>query len=166
MKTVARWSLLAVSLVALGACNRDRERSRNYEREQAGTTPESERSTPNEQDKSGAPGSATLTGAAWVANDAAIDRVVAARCAREITCNAIGPDKHFTSGDACVREVGKKTRDDLKSSECPAGIDGKELDECLDAIRNESCNNPIDVISRLSACRTSELCIKPEMPHR
>ena len=154
MKTVARCgSLLAVSFLALGACNRER----------TGPGVVADQQNPNEQDKSGA---ATLSGAPWVANDAAIDRIALSRCAREITCSNIGPDKHNTSDAVCVREVRKRTQEDLKTSECPAGIDGKELDECLDAIRNESCTNPIDTISRLAACRTSELCLKAEMPHR
>lgn len=158
---VARCSLIAVSLVAIAACSRDRHRS--YERERPGVLLENDRPDPGEQDRAG---STTLTGASWVANDAAIDRIVASRCAREVTCSNVGPDKHFANGDVCVRELRTKTHEDLKASECPTGIDGKELEECLDAIRSESCTNPIDAVSRLAACRTSDLCLKAEMPHR
>lgn len=147
----------AAVLAILVGCTRDRARDRDRV---SGT--EATRD-PNEQDRAGA---ATLTGASWIANDAAIDRIVASRCAREVSCSNVGPDKHFTSGEVCVREVRKKTHDDLKASECPAGIDGKELDECLDAIRNESCTNPIESLGRLAACRTSDLCLKTAMPHR
>ena len=33
----------------------------------------------------------------------------------------------------------------------PAGIDQKELNECLDSIHKESCGNPLETISRLAA---------------
>jgi len=158
MKSVVICSVAAFAIV-LGACNRGRsgERERPLPSLVSGTKDH------NEQDKSG---TATLTGASWVANGAAIDRIVASRCAREVACSNIGPDKHFTASDVCVRHVRTKMLDELKASECPNGIDGKELDECLDAIRNESCTNPIESLARLAACRTSDLCLKAEMPHR
>jgi hypothetical protein len=156
MKSTIVWSLAALAVV-LGACNRDRSR----ERERSGSA--TELKDPNEQDKSG---TTTLTGASWVPNESAIDRIVASRCAREVTCSNVGLDKHFTSGEVCAREVRTKMHDELKASECPSGIDGKELDECLDAIRNESCTNPIESLGRLAACRTSDLCLRAEMPHR
>jgi hypothetical protein len=160
---------LAFSLLALCACNRDRDRS--YESPKFSeplkdypSLGERELRNPNEQDRAG---TTTLTGASsWIANVAAIDRLVASRCAREVSCSNVGPDKHFADGDACTREVRKKLNDELKTSACPNGIDGKELDECLDAIRKESCTNPVDTVSRLAACRTSELCLKIEAPRR
>jgi Family of unknown function (DUF6184) len=167
MKSVALCTLAAVALVAVGACSRDRSRSSEGQsstaKERLGAFPEREMRNPNDQDRAG---TAFLTSASWVANDAAIERLVASRCAREVSCSNIGPDKHFTDGQTCTREVQKKTREALKASECPNGIDGKQLDQCLDAIRNESCSNPIDTLGRLAACRTSELCLRIELPHR
>jgi hypothetical protein len=152
-------AVLALALAA-PACTRHRETHGERERPMLS---EEGRRDPNREDQAGV---TTLTGASWVANDAAIDRLVASRCAREITCSNIGADRPFTSGEVCVEQVRKKLTEDLHTSECPAGIDGKELDECLDAIRNESCSSPIDTIARLAACRTSDLCMKAEMPHR
>jgi hypothetical protein len=156
---------LGFAVIALAACDRDRGRTYETSKEPPKDYPSlSERlRNPSEQDRAG---TTTLTGASWVANAAAIDRLVASRCAREVSCSNVGPDKHFVDGAVCTREVSKKVASDLKASECPNGIDGKELDECLDAIRNESCTNPIDTIGRLAACRTSELCLKIEAPHR
>ncbi|MBX3231986.1 MAG: hypothetical protein KIT84_12470 [Labilithrix sp.] len=136
---------LAVAGLALVACNRDRSGDGTAVRD------------PNEQDQAG---SATLTGASYVSNESAIDRIVAARCAREVTCSNLGPDRRYPTGDNCIREVRHKLVDEMKPSECPHGIDGKELDECLDAIRNESCTNALDTIARLTHCRTSQLCLK------
>jgi hypothetical protein len=108
-----------------------------------------------------------VTGAGIVENESAIDRIIHARCAREAACNKIGGgDKRFTSRDVCMQKIRADMRDDLKKSECPRGIDGKELEECLTEIRDENCNNPIDAISRLAACRTSDLCLKTDTPNR
>jgi hypothetical protein len=43
---------------------------------------------------------------------------------------------------------------------CPAGIREKELSDCLQAIREEDCGNPLDAIARLNACRSGNLCAK------
>lgn len=115
-------------------------------------------------------GTTTVTGAdvskGALSNESAIERIVAARCARETACNNVGSDKHFTNHDVCARELRSKIGDDLKGSECPKGIDAKELDECMEAIRTESCNNPIDTISRLAACRTGDMCLKVDSTNR
>lgn len=161
MKLGAAWSVAIVVGLSVG-CHRgpspDRDQATGPER-----PADRQLVNPDDQDKSG---TTTLTGASWMANDDAVDRLVASRCAREVTCSNVGPDKHFVSGERCVHEVGTEIRSELNSSSCPAGIDARELDVCLDAIRNESCTNPIDVISRSAVCRTGNLCMKTEMPHR
>ncbi|MDB5216486.1 MAG: hypothetical protein JWO86_4413 [Myxococcaceae bacterium] len=124
-----------------------------------------------EKDKSGAGdanttavGTTTVTGAeiGTISNDLAVSRIVAARCARETSCNNVGPDKHFVDHDVCAREVHAKIASDLDRNQCPRGIDSPAVDKCMDAIRAESCNNPIDTISRLAACRSSDMCLKAE----
>jgi hypothetical protein len=108
-------------------------------------------------------GTTTVTGAdvGVLTSDLAVERIVAARCARESACNNVGADKHFVDNEACAHSLQSKLADDLKPSECPRGIDAAAADRCMDAIRTESCNNPIDTISRLAACRTSDMCLKP-----
>lgn len=150
MKNFVRLAVPALFIVAAVGCQRERatERERRAaEQERTGTT--------------------TVTGAGvGVANESAIDRIVAARCAREATCNNVGPDKHYASRDACSQKLKADMRDDLSAKDCPRGIDQKELGECLESIQKEDCNNPIDAISRIAACRTSDLCLKTDMPNR
>jgi hypothetical protein len=156
----------ALCLVAVAACNRDRvDVDRREGRVNVDTTPGSP-NTPNvDRDRSG---TTTVTGAnvGSVGNESAIARIVAARCAREAACNNVGADKRFTSGDVCSQKLKNDMRDDLSAKDCPRGIDQKELNECLDEIKNENCNNPIDMIGRLAACRTSDLCLKTDAPNR
>jgi hypothetical protein len=157
-------TLAGGAMALTAACNRDHSR----DGERPGVVSERETTgagaaKPDDQNK---PGTTTITGASWMENGAAIDRIVATRCARDVACSNVGPDKHFGSPEVCVREVKKTMSDDLKVSECPGGIDGAALDKCLDAIRNESCTNPIESLARLATCRTGELCMRPETPHR
>ena len=139
MAPPARWAILALCCAALGACNKGRERQNDQE------------------DKSGV---TTLTGESMMGNEAAIDRVVASRCARELACNNVGPDRHFTTSDACVTEVRKQTKESMATSDCPSGVDGEALDKCLDSIRSEACNSPINTLSRFAACRAANICVK------
>ncbi len=147
-----------VLLIGSSACNRDRTNEDSTTRRpllgQAQRDPA---------------GAATLTGArvGAVPNDDAIARIVSARCQRETSCNNVGADKHFMSPAMCASELQPKVANDLKASACPRGVDVKSLDTCMEAIRLESCNNPIDTISRIAACRTSDLCLtKDENPSR
>jgi hypothetical protein len=110
----------------------------------------------------------TTTGAAVAStsNDNAVSRIVASRCAREAACNNVGVDKHYQNEAGCTAKLRSDMKNDLNAKDCPYGVDVKELNECLEAIRKEDCNNPIDAISRIGACRTSDMCLKTAAPNR
>lgn len=150
-------------LVAAAGCNRDRDRDRGtIDLNRPGETVES---AGRDLDRSG---TTTVTGANvnFVSGQSAIDRIVAARCAREATCNNIGMDKSFATREACSQKLRGDMREDLGAKECPHGVDQKELNECLESIQTEDCYSPIDMIGRLAACRTSDLCQSTDMPNR
>ncbi|CAN5717659.1 hypothetical protein BH09MYX1_BH09MYX1_00180 [soil metagenome] len=105
-------------------------------------------------------GNTSTTGASGdgiVTNSLATGKITGARCAREDRCNNVGAGKKYDNSDACIKEVGQNTMSDLKDSEC-AGVVTKELDECLDEVKNQACNNPIDAITRVAACTRAQLC--------
>jgi hypothetical protein len=104
----------------------------------------------------------TTTGARLspVSYETATQRMVVARCDREAACDNIGPKKRFVDRTVCLHELRAKLSDDLKPSECPNGIDGKHLGDCIEAIDNESCGNIIDTIARVGTCKASDLCLK------
>jgi hypothetical protein len=138
--------IATLGLVSLFACNRDRDH-------QPVTTDNNDRPRVT---------ATTITGAnvgGTVGNTNAIERIVASRCAREQSCSNVGVDKKYANTPACTAKLRADMKDDLNAKDCPRGIDAKELNECLDEIRKESCNNPIDTINRLAACRTSDLCL-------
>lgn len=103
-------------------------------------------------------GTTTLTSSYLVSNDQAIKDITTARCDREFSCNNIGAGHSWDTYDACDREIHQNTRVSLREQSCPNGIDGNNLASCLQDIRNERCGNPLDTLSRLTACRSAKLC--------
>lgn len=169
-----RHGIPVLCVLGLLACrDRSREATENAERDRSGrvdlpAAPLDRERTGMSDNREQNVGQTTVTGAnvGVVQNASAIERIVQARCEREATCNNVGTDKHFSNRDVCQREIRADMKDDLNAKDCPAGIDGKELGECLDAIHKESCGNPLETISRLAACRTSDMCLKTGAPNR
>jgi|SRR5580658_7721787 hypothetical protein len=96
--------------------------------------------------------------AAAPVNLASIDAIALARCDREQRCDNVGAGKTFSNREACLNDIRSKGDNDLTTSACPGGIDTTRLQTCLDAVRTERCDNPLDAVGRLSACRTDSLC--------
>lgn len=177
--TFVRTTILAASALALFACNKAQHtdktettttttRTTSAEPDKTSTTTTtSDRDLGKDRDHGVRVGETTTTGIhiGAVNYQTASDRIVAARCDRELACKNVGDGKHFTTRDACTKEIGTKLKDDLRPAECPNGVDAKHLDDCLTAIHKEDCGNPIDAIGRISACNTSGLCLsKDEKP--
>ena len=88
----------------------------------------------------------------------AAESITEARCAREQRCENIGADKKYSSFGDCSARISNDWKEELNARECPGGIDQKELDECLAAIRNEDCNSPFDTLGRLTECTAGPIC--------
>jgi hypothetical protein len=102
---------------------------------------------------------ATTTSVQLVGNEDAVQRITGARCEREYLCNKIGPGKSYETREACMNELGHNKRADLGAEECGRGISEPDLQDCLHDIHEEKCENPLDAISRLAACRKGKLCV-------
>lgn len=142
--------VIAAFAAALGvgvACNR---------------APANDRPMANElEDKSGAP--TTVTGAeiGAMSADSAVDRIVAARCARETVCEkTTGNQNGVTDPTICKQRLNERVGMDLRPNDCPRGVDSAALATCLQSISDESCTNPAETMQRLANCRTRELCLK------
>jgi hypothetical protein len=88
----------------------------------------------------------------------AVEAITAARCERELRCRNIGPEEGYVSVAACESEIRSEWQDELNATACGAGVAQKQLDECLEEVRNEDCVNAIDTLERLGACRSNDLC--------
>ncbi len=161
-------------VLGLFACSRDRSHTTDVDRDRTGRVDlpaaplDREHTTASDRDRvNDGVGTTTVTGAnvGAVQNSNAIERIVQARCAREMACKNVGVDKRFTSNDVCNKEIRNDMRDDLNAKDCPYGVDSKELNECLESIQKESCGNPLESIARLAACRTGDMCLKSGAPN-
>ena len=104
-------------------------------------------------------GETTTTGAEILPADDAVNQLTARRCERENDCNNVGAGKKFEDNAACEREVAHDLRSELRPAVCTYGVRGDRLDQCLQALRNEKCGNPLDTVSRLTTCRTGRICL-------
>ena len=89
-----------------------------------------------------------------------VTSLAAERCDRELRCKNVGAKEKYKTRAECVTEMERDKRDDLNSDVCPGGIRQKELNDCLQAIHEEACGNPLDTLTRLAACRSGNLCAK------
>jgi len=92
--------------------------------------------------------------------NSALATLATERCDREARCKNIGAKEKYHTRGECMTEMQRDKRDDLNSDVCPGGIRQRELGDCLQAIREESCNSPLDSLTRLNACRAGNLCAK------
>lgn len=93
---------------------------------------------------------------------AARAQYAAARCERENGCNNIGQGRRYQSRDACITTASADRFDSWDSANCTRGVDASKLGDCLNAVREQSCGNPIDDISRMNACRGAAVCTTAE----
>lgn len=90
----------------------------------------------------------------------AAEQIAEARCARESHCGNVGKDKTYSSANDCVTRIQSDWRDDLNARACPGGINQHELDECLQQVREESCDNPFETLARITECTQGQICIE------
>jgi hypothetical protein len=88
-------------------------------------------------------------------------RIAAARCDREVKCNRVGAPGKYDSQQACVAALKRDIQHDLDGADCTNGVRAKELNDCLQAIRDERCGAlDFDTAIRLRACRAETMCLR------
>jgi uncharacterized protein DUF6184 len=177
MKSALFSSALALGIsVALGGCDRTAEDRRAETRAHDPSTAEQRRSDEQkaaerrieerqaEQRRSEARrhyGEPAIGGGPRMATPAsAVASIATARCDREIRCKNVGPKEKYKTRADCTQKLRDDKHDDLNADSCPDGVSETELANCLKAIRDEDCGNPLDAITRLNACRSGNLCVK------
>ena len=90
----------------------------------------------------------------------AVSSIATARCDRELKCKNIGTNQKYLTTDECITKLQNDKRTAINAQECPGGVSDPDLASCLKSIREEDCGNPLDSVSRLTACRAGALCLK------
>jgi hypothetical protein len=89
-----------------------------------------------------------------------LDRLADARCDREVRCNNVGIGLQYATRGVCSQMAHGSLANDLNEYGCPRGLDASAVGRCLAAIRNQTCNQPLESISRLGPCGSGAMCIK------
>jgi hypothetical protein len=90
-----------------------------------------------------------------------VGHLASARCDREQTCNNVGDGQKYASRRVCMEQFRGSVANDLNSHECPGGINGAAVQECVAAIGKEECGaHPVETITRMDKCRSGAICIK------
>jgi hypothetical protein len=137
---------ITVLLTITGACHRDREREKTPPKDHPGENPA---------------GTTTLTGASWLANAGAVERIAASRCARETACGRVGPNKRFADDQNCLREIVRRSSVEVEAQTCPNGVDAKKVERCETEISHQPCTPESETVP---ACQAEELCLRNESP--
>jgi hypothetical protein len=90
-----------------------------------------------------------------------VERLSTARCDREQACDNVGDGKKYASRHVCLDQLRGSIENDLNSYQCPRGIDGAAVQQCLSAIAGEECGaHPVEAITRMDRCRNASMCMK------
>ena len=158
--THMRWldGLVVIALVAAVGCTSDDDASRTEATDDPGVKIQS----PGAEIRIAAE-TISLEEAALVIGEerAANLAITGALCNRSDRCKDVGIDRAHESREQCFRQTGEDWTGRFSRHECTTGIDIARLDTCLDLIRNDKCQNPMDTLARLAACQPSIVCRKP-----
>jgi len=151
-------AIVAIASLAIHGCGRDRDARRTEpgERLETADRPAGGRiNVFNEQ--------ISLEEATAVvgAQSAAVLAITSALCNRADHCKQLGETGSHASREHCFRDTGKEWMGRLNGPPCERGIDLGLLEACLDSIRSDKCQNPLDTLARLAACEPSVFCNEP-----
>ena len=103
----------------------------------------------------------TNTQAPNAVDPSVVDRLANARCDREQTCDNVGDGRRYASRHVCLEQQKGTIANDLNSYQCPRGIDGAAVQQCLSAIGAEECGaHPVEAVTRMDRCRNGAMCMK------
>ena len=89
-----------------------------------------------------------------VTNESAVETVAFTRCAREYACNNVGEARTWETSEECMRDERLSAFVAIRPTECPRGIDGSALQDCLTAIDSQQCG----ALGRPAECNKSQIC--------
>jgi hypothetical protein len=95
--------------------------------------------------------------------DSRFDGVVAAQCDYEARCGNVGQGKRYGDRHACIADARAERMNEVATHDCGRGIDSMRLSDCLEAIKNSKCGDPVDSVSRFESCRSAMLCLPEKM---
>jgi hypothetical protein len=88
-----------------------------------------------------------------------VDELSNAQCEHEQKCGKIGAGKKYDSYQVCLDEARGHTANGINADNCPRGIDENAVNNCLSAVRDQSCSFRIERLLSSNPCSPGSLCI-------
>lgn len=151
-------TIVAIASLAVHGCGRDRDARGAEPAERLETADRSLAGRVNFVDEQISLEEATVVVGA---QSAAVLAITSALCNRADHCKQLGETGSQASREHCFRDTGKEWTGRLSGPPCERGIDLGLLEACLDSIRRDKCQNPLDTLARLAACDPSVFCNEP-----
>jgi hypothetical protein len=115
---------------------------------------------PPEQPVQGTTSTDGVTAQQAVADEEVVERISAARCDRDQSCDRVGPGAVYHDRADCMRQQRLVVRKDLNPESCPGGIGEVALTRCVKSVEAGTCDRPGEITGNVSHCKLAALCIK------
>lgn len=79
-------------------------------------------------------------------------------CSREAACNHVGDGARWRTEEACMLELGSRSRAQVAQWSCSPRATDTDFETCLAAIRSERCATDLSRVDRLAACQNQAVC--------
>lgn len=89
-----------------------------------------------------------------------VDQLATARCDRAMACNEVGGGLKYATSGVCLNDMRGPIANDLNSYTCPGGFDHAQVGRCMDAIKRDRCDHPLETLVRMDECLSGALCAK------
>ncbi len=95
-----------------------------------------------------------------IADEEVVERISAARCDRDQSCNRIGPGAAYRDREDCMRQTRAMVQRDINPTRCRGGVGEVGLDRCVKSLEAGQCDMPGQVAGRTAQCDVAALCMK------
>jgi hypothetical protein len=95
-----------------------------------------------------------------VAYQDVVERISAARCDREESCNRVGPGTTYEDRSDCMRYSRRIVSREVNPASCPGGVGAIGLERCVRSLIEGECDMPGQIEGRASDCHVRLLCMQ------
>ena len=100
-----------------------------------------------------------MTESGNIRHTTATARISGARCDRQDVCDPFGEGKQHASRHDCDHAEFGRAQAELTASDCPLGVDDKQLARCLDVLETQDCGALHAELESIDECRRAALCM-------
>jgi hypothetical protein len=103
---------------------------------------------------------ASTTEAGAIRYVTAVARITGKRCDREDECDPFRTGKRHDTRWDCDHAEFARVQNEVRSADCPHGVDDASLRSCLESIGRHDCELLSDSLQSIETCTTEALCVR------